>query len=52
MFDRQTGRPICRVMAKPVSDSDKMALNNTHVHHLIYVRWHRWTGVNLTAGCM
>jgi hypothetical protein len=28
-------------MGKPVSDLDKMALNNIHAHHLIYVHWHR-----------
>jgi hypothetical protein len=28
-------------MVKPVSDLDKMALNNIHAHHLIYVHWHR-----------
>ena len=37
LFDRQTGRLICQAMAKPVSDSDKTALNNTHVHHLTSV---------------
>jgi hypothetical protein len=28
-------------MEKPVSDLDKMALNNIHAHHLIYVHWHK-----------
>jgi hypothetical protein len=39
-------------MEKPVSDLDKMALNNIHVHHLIYAHWHKVDCVNLMAGCM
>jgi hypothetical protein len=36
-------------MAKPVSDLDKMALNNIHAHHLIYVHWHKVDYVNPMA---
>ena len=41
LFDRQTGRLICQAMGNPVSDSDRTALSNIHVHHLIYAHWHR-----------
>jgi hypothetical protein len=52
LFDRQTGRLICSGNGKPVSDSDRMALSNIHVHHLIYAHWHKVDCVNLMAGCM
>jgi hypothetical protein len=52
LFDRQTGRLICSGNGETCQRLDKMALNNIHVHHLIYVHWHKVDCVNPMADCM
>jgi len=51
LTDRLDDRCV-QAMAIPVSDLDNMALNNTLVHHLIYVHWHKAGCANHTADYM
>jgi hypothetical protein len=52
LFDRQTGRLICSGNGETCQRLDKMALNNIHAHHLIYVHWHKVDYANPMDDCM
>jgi hypothetical protein len=41
LFDRQTGRPVCMGNGETCQRLTNQGLNNIHVHHLIYVHWHK-----------
>jgi hypothetical protein len=41
LFDRQTGRLICSGNGETCQRLGQNGLNNIHVHHLIYVHWHK-----------
>jgi hypothetical protein len=52
LFDRQTGRPVCVGNGETCQRLTNQGLNNIHVHHLIYVLWHKGATVNLMGVCM